>query len=72
MRTMKALKVYEWLLDNLMFIAAPAFVNQFGLTGEVTHEQIQEFLANYLGERSSRAFREMQCRVTTFLYLEQA
>ena len=67
MRTMKALKVYEWLLDNMMFIAAPAFVRTFNLTSDLQHEEIEEFLATYLGERSSKAFREMQCEVTTTL-----
>lgn len=67
MRTMKALKVYQWLLDNMMFIAAPAFVRTFNLTSDIEHKDIEQFLDTYLGNKAPRAFREMQCKVTTTL-----
>lgn len=66
MRTMKTIKVYQWLLDNQMFIAAPALVNKFNLTGELQHEEILEFLGGYV-RTPSYVFRQMQCQVTTTL-----
>jgi hypothetical protein len=66
MRTMKTLKVYQWLLDNQMFIAAPALVNKFNLTGELEHETILEFLGKYF-RNADYIFRQMQCQVTTTL-----
>ena len=66
MRTMRTLKVYQWLLDNQMSIAAPALVNKFNLTGELEHETILEFLGTYF-RNADYIFRQMQCHVTTTL-----
>lgn len=66
MRTMKTLKVYQWLLDNQMFLAAPALVNKFNLMGELQHETILEFLGTYF-RNPDYIFRQMQCAVTTTL-----
>jgi hypothetical protein len=66
MRTIKTLKVYEWLLDNKMFLPAPALVNKFGLTGEPQHEVILEFLGEYF-RNPAYILRQMQCEVTTTL-----
>jgi hypothetical protein len=66
MRTMKTLKVYQWLLDNQMFLAAPALVNKFNLMGELQHEVILEFLGKYF-RNPDYIFRQMQCQVTTTL-----
>jgi len=57
---MKTLKVYEWLLKNLMYIPAPALVNKFGLTGELEHEVILEFLGKYF-RNPDYIFRQMRC-----------
>ena len=66
MRTMKTLRVYEWLLNNQMFLAAPALVNKFNLTGELEHEVILDFLGKYF-RNPTYIFRQMQCHVTTTL-----
>jgi len=66
MRTMRTLKVYEWLLTNQMFIAAPALVTKFNLMGELQHEVILEFLGKYF-RNPHYIFRQMQCEVTTTL-----
>jgi hypothetical protein len=69
MRTMKTLKVYEWLLTNQMFLAAPALVNKFNLMEELQHEVILEFLEKYF-RNPDYIFRQMQCEVTTTLTFE--
>ena len=69
MRTMRALKVYEWLLTNQMFVAAPALVNKFGLAGNLEHDEIEEFLAVHFRNPSS-VFRRIQCDVSTSLTIE--
>ena len=66
MRTMKTLKVYEWLLTNQMFLAAPALVNKFNLMGELQHETILDFLGMYF-RNPDYILRQMQCEVTTTL-----
>ncbi len=66
MKTMKTLRVYEWLLTNQMFLAAPALVNKFNLTGELEHETILEFLAKYF-RNPDYVFRQMRCEVVTTL-----
>ena len=66
MRTMKTMKVYQWLLDNQMFLAAPALVNKFNLMGELEHEVILEFLEGYV-RTPSYVFKQMQCQITTTL-----
>ena len=63
---MKTMKVYQWLLDNLMFIAAPALVNKFGLTGELQQEVILDLLGAYF-RNPSGVLRAMRCDVTTTL-----
>lgn len=68
MKTMKTLRVYEWLLNNQMFLAAPALVNRFNLTGELEHEVILEFLGKYF-RNPTYIFRQMQCQVATTLTL---
>jgi len=64
MRTMRTLQVYHWLLDNKMFIAAPAMVVKFGLTGELEHEEILEFLGKYF-RNPAYILRQMECEVCT-------
>jgi hypothetical protein len=55
---MKTLKVYEWLLTNQMFLAAPALVTKFNLMGELQHEVILEFLEKYLVFTSMKDLEE--------------
>ena len=69
MRTMRALKVYEWLLANQMFVAAPALVNKFGLAGNLEYDEIEKFLAEHFRNPSS-VFRHIQCDVSTSLTIE--
>ena len=69
MRTMRALKVYEWLLANQMFVAAPALVNKFGLAGNLEYDEIEKFLAEHFRNPSS-VFRRIQCDVSTSLTIE--
>jgi hypothetical protein len=66
---MRALKVYEWLLANQMFLAAPALVNKFGLAGNLEHGEIEDFLAEHFRNPSS-VFRRIQCDVSTSLTIE--
>ncbi len=72
MRTMRTLKVYEWLLQNNHMIPATAVVRQFPLTGDLEYKVIEEFLTTYFKHSAPRIFREMQCAVTTTLYVEQS
>lgn len=69
MRTMKTLKVYEWLLHNYFITPATAMVREFNLMGDLTHEQVKEFLTSYF-RRPLYIFRQMECDVTTTLHLE--
>jgi len=67
MRTMKTLKVYEWLHTNNYMIPATAMVRKFPLLGDLEHKVIEDFLDMYFGNKAPRIFREMQCAVTTTL-----
>ncbi len=67
MRTMKTIKVYEWLMNNQMHLAAPALASQFGLAGEAEHEAILQFLGTRF-KNPDYIFRQIKCAVTTTLY----
>ena len=47
MGTIKTMKVYQWLMDNKMYLASPALVNEFDLMGELEQEVVLEFLGKY-------------------------
>lgn len=47
MGTIKTMKVYQWLMDNKMYLASPALVNEFDLMGELKQEVVLEFLGKY-------------------------
>ena len=70
MKTMKTLKVYEWLLDNNYMVPATAMVRQFPLLGNLEYDMIEQFLDTYFKHTAPRIFREMQCAVTTTLHFK--
>lgn len=70
MKTMKTLKVYEWLLQNNYMLQATAVVRQFPLLGNLEYPVIEKFLDMYFEHTAPRIFREMQCAVTTTVHFK--
>jgi hypothetical protein len=71
MRTMKTIKVHEWLVTNNLITPAKALRQDIGLEGDLEYRVIEQFLDMYFEHTAPKIFREMQCEVTTTLHFEQ-
>lgn len=67
MRTMKTIKVSQWLSNQGMVKASENFLSTFGHMENVDYGGIEGFLGLYYGDKTSDTFRDMQCHVITTL-----
>ena len=67
MRTMRTLKVYEYLINQGMATGATELLKDFEGVDNIEHGSLLEFLVPYYGEFTEEIFTYMQCHVTTTL-----
>ncbi len=67
MRTMRTLKVYEYLINQGMATGATELLKDFQGVDNIEHGSLLKFLVPYYGEFTEEIFTYMQCHVTTTL-----
>jgi hypothetical protein len=67
MRTMKTVKVAQWLGNQGMVDASNNFLSTFGHMDNVEYDGIEAFLGLYYKDFAGDVFLTMQCHVTTTL-----
>ena len=67
MRTMRTVKVAEWLGNQGMVEAKDKFLSTFGPIENVDYEGIEGFLYMYYKDFAGDVFPSMQCQIVTTL-----